>query len=181
MSLLYTSVLSDEANGRKPLHPPMTIGSPRFLQSEEDKRWQHLYVLPVLLLEFLALALTRAVIPALLLHKFGNNVYLVMGVAEFVKGLLAFFACPVFGKLSDVLGRRVCLFVTVLGSCEYVYSTLRRSDTGRDLSFVITCLMSCFLFDVSIRCTCLFSCFFLMVPITANRFMGPAKQQHILH
>lgn len=85
-----------------------------------NKKLQHLYVLPVLLLEFLALALTRAVIPNLLLETFGDNIYVIMGCAECVRGLLAFVACPMFGKISDFLGRRVCLFITVLGTCAPV-------------------------------------------------------------
>lgn len=72
----------------------------------------------MLLLEFLALALTRAVIPTLLIETFHDNVYFVMGCAECVRGLLAFVACPMFGKISDHLGRKVCLFITVLGTCS---------------------------------------------------------------
>lgn len=83
---------------------------------------KHLYVLPVLLLEFLALSLTRAVIPTLLLNTFGDNVYFVMGCAEAVRGMLAFVACPAFGKISDLVGRKICLFVTVLGTCAPVCS-----------------------------------------------------------
>lgn len=118
MSLLYYPVLSEEANGRTPLtpHPPLIVRAR--LWDDDAKRWQHLYVLPVLLLEFLALALTRAVIPALLLEKFGNRVYIIMGMAEFVRGLLAFVACPFFGKVSDLIGRRICLFITVMGTCK---------------------------------------------------------------
>jgi hypothetical protein len=122
MSLLYYPVLSEEANGRKPLtpHPPLIVGTSSRSRIWEDdaKRWQHLYVLPVLLLEFLALALTRAVMPALLLQKFGSKVYIIMGLAEFVRGFLAFFACPMFGKVSDIIGRRICLFITVMGTCK---------------------------------------------------------------
>ena len=126
MSLLYFPVLSDEANGRTRLAspgPPLMVGAGASQRTalpwdEEDRRWQHLYVLPVLLLEFLALALTRAVIPALLLDSFGDSVYIILGMAEFIRGLLAFVACPLFGKVSDIIGRRVCLFVTVMGTCE---------------------------------------------------------------
>jgi MFS family permease len=90
---------------------------------DEVQRWKHLYVLPVLLLEFLALALTRAVLPALLLAHFGSRrVYLVMGAVDCVRGLLAFGASPIFGKLSDVVGRKLCLLVTVLGTCAPVCS-----------------------------------------------------------
>ena len=96
------------------------VGPPRV--DDNQRRWQHLYVLPVLLLEFLALALTRAVLPSLLLQEYGNRVYLVMGLADFVRGSLAFVACPLFGKVSDIVGRRLCLFVTVLGTCAPVCS-----------------------------------------------------------
>lgn len=85
-------------------------------------QFQHLYVLPVLLLEFLAIALTRAVLPSILIEEYGSNVYVVLGIADCIRGILAFFACPLFGKLSDALGRKLCLFVTVLGSCAPVCS-----------------------------------------------------------
>jgi len=94
----------------------MTDGGGQMIQ------YQHLYVLPVLLLEFLAIALTRAVLPSILIEQYGSNVYVVLGIADCIRGVLAFFACPLFGKLSDVLGRKICLFVTVLGSCAPVCS-----------------------------------------------------------
>ena len=86
----------------------------------DDGSQRHLYVLPVLLLEFLSLSLTRAVLPMILLRTFGDHVYFVMGVVECVRGLLAFVSCPAFGRISDRLGRKVCLFVTVLGTCAPV-------------------------------------------------------------
>ena len=82
----------------------------------------YFYVLPVLLLEFLALALTRAVLPGLLLQQYGRNVYLILGCAECLRGFLAFFACPLFGQVSDHVGRKPCLLVTVLGTCAPVCS-----------------------------------------------------------
>lgn len=91
-------------------------------RDEESERWKHLYVLPVLLLEFLALALTRAVLPALLLDHFGEKVYIVMGMVDCIRGLLAFLASPLFGKVSDVVGRKLCLLVTVMGTCAPVCS-----------------------------------------------------------
>ena len=96
---------------RKPIH------TPRLFQTHP-----HLAVLPVLLLEFLALAMTRAVLPSLLLQRYGNRTYIVMGAAECARGVLAFFACPVFGKVSDLVGRRKCLLVTVLGTLGPVCS-----------------------------------------------------------
>jgi DHA1 family tetracycline resistance protein-like MFS transporter len=101
--------------------PPLYLDASK-ARDDKSKQWQHLYVLPVLLFEFLALSLTRAVLPALLLQKYGNRVYLVMGCADCVRGLLAFLTCPLFGKVSDIVGRRVCLFITVLGTCAPVCS-----------------------------------------------------------
>jgi MFS family permease len=91
-------------------------------QQLEQLQYQHLYILPVLLLEFLALAITRAVLPSILLHEYGNHVYFIMGFADFVRGSLAFIACPMFGKLSDIIGRRLCLLVTVFGTCAPICS-----------------------------------------------------------
>jgi DHA1 family tetracycline resistance protein-like MFS transporter len=102
--------------------PPLYLDASNTRDRDKSKQWQHLYVLPVLLFEFLALSLTRAVLPALLLQKYGNRVYLVMGCADCVRGLLAFLTCPLFGKVSDIVGRRLCLFVTVLGTCAPVCS-----------------------------------------------------------
>jgi DHA1 family tetracycline resistance protein-like MFS transporter len=117
LNLIGSSIQTKERNGN-------VIGASNTSSSSghNSKSLNHLYVLPVLLLEFLALALTRAVIPTLLLQTFGDNVYFVMGCAECVRGLLAFVACPMFGKISDVVGRKGCLFVTVLGTCAPVCS-----------------------------------------------------------
>ena len=68
------------------------------------------------------MALTRAVLPSLLLAHYGDKVYIVMGMAECIRGFLAFVSCPLFGKASDVIGRRLCLFVTVAGTCAPVCS-----------------------------------------------------------
>lgn len=73
-------------------------------------------MLPVLLLEFLALALTRAVLPIALLKRYESSTYIVMGFAECFRGICAFFACPLFGRLSDIWGRRPCLFISVFGT-----------------------------------------------------------------
>eukprot|EP00605_Chrysophyceae_sp_TOSAG23-4_P002765 GSChrysophyteH1.ASY1.ANO1.3049.1 assembled CDS len=52
----------------------------------------------------------------MLVSAFGERTYLVVGVVETVKGLLAFLACPAFGRLSDKIGRKPCLLVTVVGT-----------------------------------------------------------------
>ena len=100
---------------------PMNHASPH-TEHDGSNNNQHLYVLPVLLLEFLALAITRAVLPSILLQEYGNHVYIILGLADFVRGIFAFIACPLFGKISDVIGRRVCLFITVFGTCAPVCS-----------------------------------------------------------
>ena len=46
---------------------------------------------------------------------------------ETVKGLLAFISCPAFGRLSDRIGRKPCLLVTVIGTtmpvCALAFTT----------------------------------------------------------
>jgi len=49
-------------------------------------------ILPVLFLEFLAISLTRAILPPLLTTTFPDSIYLLMGLAEAAKGLLAFMS-----------------------------------------------------------------------------------------
>jgi len=121
MSLLHSPGLrKDRPSNGLFSYPSMLVSMHPDRRKTEDKLGKHLFVLPVLLLEFLALALTRAVMPGLLLEKFGNDVYLVMGCVDCVRGLLAFVACPVTGKISDTIGRRICLLVTVLGTCAPV-------------------------------------------------------------
>ncbi|KAL3809587.1 hypothetical protein ACHAXA_005803 [Cyclostephanos tholiformis] len=82
----------------------------------------HLSILPVLLLEFLSLSLTRAVLPSLLLDRYGSRTYVIVGCAECVRGALAFVSCPLLGKLSDVHGRGPCLLFTVFGTLMPVCS-----------------------------------------------------------
>jgi len=73
-------------------------------------------ILYVLFLEFLAISLTKSLIPKLLVERFGDKTYFVVGVMETAKGLLAFLSCPAFGRLSDRVGRKPCLLVTVIGT-----------------------------------------------------------------
>mmetsp|Transcript_3130 Transcript_3130/g.6911 ORF Transcript_3130/g.6911 Transcript_3130/m.6911 type:complete len:624 (+) Transcript_3130:2-1873(+) len=111
------------ANNSSARLPQPTMNAASEIQMTNARmQFQHYYVLPVLLLEFLAIALTRAVLPGILIEEYGSNVYVVLGIADCIRGILAFFACPLFGKLSDVLGRKICLFVTVMGSCAPVCS-----------------------------------------------------------
>ena len=73
-------------------------------------------VLPVLFYEYLAISLTRSLIPRMIVAEFGDYSYLAVGVMETIKGILAFISCPAFGRLSDRIGRKYCLLVTVTGS-----------------------------------------------------------------
>jgi MFS family permease len=73
-------------------------------------------ILPVLFYEYLALSITKSIIPQILLKEFTSSTYLVVGLMETIKGLLAFISCPIFGRLSDHVGRKYCLLVTVIGS-----------------------------------------------------------------
>lgn len=57
-----------------------------------------------------------------------------MGCAECLRGILAFFACPLFGKISDVVGRKKCLFVTVAGTLLPVCSLAFWRDSSTSSS-----------------------------------------------
>ena len=70
----------------------------------------------MLFLEFLAIAITKSLLPERLNAFFGDNVYVWLGAGETAKGFLAFLACPMMGRLSDSTGRRPCLLFTILGT-----------------------------------------------------------------
>jgi MFS transporter, DHA1 family, tetracycline resistance protein len=72
-------------------------------------------VLPVLFYEYLAISVTKSILPGMFVVAFGKWSYTIVGIVETVKGLLAFLACPLFGKLSDKIGRKYCLLATVTG------------------------------------------------------------------
>lgn len=72
-------------------------------------------VLPVLFHEYLAISLTRSLLPGMMVDRFGGWTYLIVGLIEAFRGVFAFIACPLFGKLSDRIGRKPCLLVSVIG------------------------------------------------------------------
>jgi MFS family permease len=78
-------------------------------------------ILYVLFLEFLAISLTKSIVPKLLVDTYGSHTYFVVGVMETVKGILAFLSCPAIGKLSDRIGRKPCLLITVVGTYTSSY------------------------------------------------------------
>lgn len=80
------------------------------------KKIDYRLILPVLFLEYLSISLGKTLFPNLIVKTFGDYSYIAVGLVETLKGLLAFVACPVFGKLSDIIGRKYCILVTVIGS-----------------------------------------------------------------
>ena len=65
-------------------------------------------VLPVLFLEYLVVSLARSLVPSMIVESFGAYSYLAVGIMETMKGLLAFVSSPLFGKLSDKIGKKYC-------------------------------------------------------------------------
>mmetsp|Transcript_7161 Transcript_7161/g.12034 ORF Transcript_7161/g.12034 Transcript_7161/m.12034 type:complete len:481 (+) Transcript_7161:267-1709(+) len=76
----------------------------------------YMAILPVLFLEYLCLGLARSLIPSMIVEEFGIYSYIAVGIMETIKGLLAFVSSPLFGKLSDIIGRKYCLLTTVIGT-----------------------------------------------------------------
>lgn len=85
-------------------------------RKQMDSQRKFSKVLPVLFYEYLALSIPKSILPGMLVSTFGVYSYFMVGIMETVKGLLAFFACPLFGKLSDSIGRKYCLLITVVGT-----------------------------------------------------------------
>ena len=73
-------------------------------------------VLPVLFYEYLALSISKSIIPFMIISAFGDWSYFIVGLIETFKGVLSFISCPFFGKLSDEIGRKRCLLLTVIGT-----------------------------------------------------------------
>lgn len=86
-----------------------------------DKKPKFSLILPVLFYEYLAISMARSLIPSMLVREFGSYSYLVVGITETVKGLLAFISCPFFGKISDRIGRKYCLLISVTGTTMPVF------------------------------------------------------------
>jgi len=91
--------------------------SSSYLGGKSDRnRLPFFKILPVLFYESLAISLTRSLIPRMIVAEFGPYSYFAVGIMETLKGLLAFIFCPIWGRVSDRIGRRLCLLVTVAGS-----------------------------------------------------------------
>ncbi|KAA0155366.1 hypothetical protein FNF29_01741 [Cafeteria roenbergensis] len=74
------------------------------------------WVLPVVLMEYLVLSLVASIVPALESKQFGGSEYVIVGVASGINGLLSVFGTPTIGRLSDALGRKPLMALTVVGS-----------------------------------------------------------------
>ena len=92
-------------------------GRERSKGTHASRSYSYTPILYVLFLEFLAISLTKSIVPKLLVDTYGAHTYIVVGVMETVKGILAFVSCPAIGKLSDRIGRKPCLLITVVGTC----------------------------------------------------------------
>jgi DHA1 family tetracycline resistance protein-like MFS transporter len=64
-----------------------------------------------------------------------------IGLVEMVKGFLAFFACPLVGRISDSVGRKYCLLISVIGTC---LPTALLFLTGNVIVFIIAIACSGF-------------------------------------
>ena len=71
---------------------------------------------PMCLAEFLSFTVPRAVIPGMQAAAFGHNSYAVECATFAVQGVLSFFFCPIFGTVSDSIGRRIPLAVAAAGA-----------------------------------------------------------------
>ncbi|GMH80427.1 hypothetical protein TrST_g12306 [Triparma strigata] len=103
-------------------------------------------ILPVLFLEFLSISLTRSILPPLLTTTFPTSIYLIMGLAEAIKGILSFTFGPSIGSWSDTAGRKKVLIYTVFFTTAPIIvlgliSVLANpTDTMSDLELTSTAL-----------------------------------------
>ena len=91
-------------------------GSEDISDAQRFRQKQFPLILPVLFYEYLAISLTKGLVPQMIIDRFQDWSYVVIGTMETLKGLAAFVACPFFGKLSDTLGRKPCLLLSVTGT-----------------------------------------------------------------
>eukprot|EP00049_Salpingoeca_infusionum_P009678 m.164609 g.164609 ORF g.164609 m.164609 type:complete len:527 (+) comp14403_c0_seq1:3098-4678(+) len=76
------------------------------------------YVTVVIFLEFFSWGLITTILPDAIEEFFGQGrMWLVVGLTQGLKGLLAFLSAPILGALSDAMGRRPFLLLTVISTC----------------------------------------------------------------
>ncbi|XP_045418237.1 hippocampus abundant transcript-like protein 1 isoform X1 [Lemur catta] len=71
----------------------------------------------VIFLEFFAWGLLTTPMLTVLHETFPQHTFLMNGLIQGVKGLLSFLSAPLIGALSDVLGRKPFLLITVFFTC----------------------------------------------------------------
>lgn len=91
-------------------------------------------ILPVLFLEYLVVSLARSLVPGMIVDSFGAYSYLAVGIMETLKGLLAFVSSPLFGKLSDKIGK-TCF--CICRSIQYILFLVRLCS-GRKYCLLVT-------------------------------------------
>eukprot|EP00053_Salpingoeca_punica_P015488 m.142970 g.142970 ORF g.142970 m.142970 type:complete len:532 (-) comp16727_c0_seq1:420-2015(-) len=76
------------------------------------------HVTVVIFLEFFAWGLVTTILPGAVRSFFGpQQMWLVLGLTQGIKGLLSFCSAPLLGALSDLYGRRWFLLLTVACTC----------------------------------------------------------------
>lgn len=74
------------------------------------------WVLPVVVMEFLVISLVAAFVPQRESAQFGAQEYMIVGIASGINGTLSLFGTPTIGRLSDAVGRRKLMLLTVLAT-----------------------------------------------------------------
>ncbi|XP_074642139.1 hippocampus abundant transcript 1 protein-like [Tubulanus polymorphus] len=75
------------------------------------------YALVVIFLEFFSWGLLTTPMITVLNETFPNHTFLMNGLIQGIKGMLSFLSAPLIGALSDVLGRKPFLLLTVTFTC----------------------------------------------------------------
>jgi DHA1 family tetracycline resistance protein-like MFS transporter len=76
-------------------------------------------------LEYLVISLVTAFVPERESAQFGAQEYMIVGVASGISGVLSLFGTPTIGRLSDAVGRRnlmlLTVVVTALPACSLLF------------------------------------------------------------
>ena len=94
--------------------PERGIHSAHEARAHEARQWCS--VVPIIFLEFLAMAMPSGVLPIMISDHYGARAYLLTSMGQAVRGLLAFLASPAIGALSDLLGRKHLFVICITGS-----------------------------------------------------------------
>uniref|UniRef100_A0A5K3F1D5 MFS domain-containing protein n=2 Tax=Mesocestoides corti TaxID=53468 RepID=A0A5K3F1D5_MESCO len=103
----------------------MSLGIRRLFPREMAKRRICCFTTPtvyhaavVIFLEFFAFGLLTSPMISVLDEAFPKHTFLMNGLIQGVKGFLSFLSAPLIGALSDILGRKPFLFLTVTFTCS---------------------------------------------------------------